>query len=189
MTKGAGMTALLAISIGGVFGHRARGGSAALFAWLRRLNLISKKRTIDMTNLMEAEVLFYDPDLDFDPAIQALTKLGLEIEVLDRTDARIKISIVTELSEDDFHAWVDTLPRSSSTMEKSCPGAWLIGRTDTRRTQHGQHFLRETPKQKRDRGSTLQSDPCGSRRSEWKISPSSQRHNAAGLRCRRPRAR
>jgi hypothetical protein len=43
MTKGAGMTALLAISIGGVFGHRARGGSAALFAWLRRLNLISKK--------------------------------------------------------------------------------------------------------------------------------------------------
>jgi hypothetical protein len=63
-----------------------------------------------MTNLMEAEVLFYDPDLDFDPAIQALTKLGLEIEVQDRVDARIKISIVTDFSEDDFHAWVDALP-------------------------------------------------------------------------------
>ena len=63
-----------------------------------------------MTNLMEAEVLFYDPDLDFDPAIQALTKLGLEIEVQDRVDARIKISIATDFSEDDFHAWVDALP-------------------------------------------------------------------------------
>jgi hypothetical protein len=30
--------------------------------------------------------------------------------VLDRTDARIKISIATELSQDDFDAWVDTLP-------------------------------------------------------------------------------
>jgi hypothetical protein len=144
---------------------------------------------IDTTAVMEAEILFFDPDLDFEPAIAALVELGFEVEVLDHADARIKISIATELSEDDFHAWVESLPLLIEHMEKSCPGAWLIGRTDTRRTQHGQHFLRETPKQKRDRGSTLQSDPCGSRRSEWKISPSSQRHNAAGLRCRRPRAR
>ena len=61
--------------------------------------------------MMEAEILFIDPDLDFAPAIAALVALGFEVEVLDPTDARIKISIVTELSEDDFHAWVDALPR------------------------------------------------------------------------------
>ena len=61
-------------------------------------------------HLMMKQKSYSSIPISFAPAIAALVALGFEVEVLDPTDARIKISIVTELSEDDFHAWVDALP-------------------------------------------------------------------------------
>jgi hypothetical protein len=64
---------------------------------------------VDAIAVMEAEILFFDPDLDFEPAIAALVELGFEVEVLDHADARIMIRILTPLSEDEFHVWVESL--------------------------------------------------------------------------------
>jgi hypothetical protein len=58
--------------------------------------------------MMEAEILFIDPDLDFAPAVAARSASRSRCST--PTGARIMIRVVTPLSEDAFRAWVESIP-------------------------------------------------------------------------------
>jgi hypothetical protein len=47
----------------------------------------------------------------------ALADRGLEVEVLDHAETWVKASIVTQLSEDEFYEWVETLLSSPDLIE------------------------------------------------------------------------